>query len=62
MLTQRPTTIPECNEQIVRVDACLSEAARCHEWPVECSCMDQLEELHAIKTALSDVPAQREPT
>lgn len=62
MLTQRPTTLDEVAEQIRRVDACLSEAARCHEWPVECSCMDQLQELHAIKTALTDVPKPREPT
>jgi hypothetical protein len=52
VLVHRPTTLAECDELQARVEQCRDEAP-CNEALCR-SCDDQLEEIQAVRMALTD--------
>lgn len=58
MIHERPATVSECDELIVRVEACRHDAA---DLPgLLCECQDTLNELYALRAAL--IPEPRDAT
>ena len=53
---ERPTTLAETDELIVRVEACAHETHDRHEDAVRSDCRDTLAELYAIRAALIPEP------
>lgn len=52
MLTRLPATLTECDEMIVRVEACEHEARRFHELAIECDCDQDLAVLYDRRARL----------
>ena len=54
---ERPSTLAECDELLVRAMTCRCEAEAYGERAVVCSCEDTIAELLALRAAL--IPEQR---